>query len=337
MVRDRANDQVRARFTDSEEEPPKMSSRPCFVRSCLFAGVVGGCCLLATLASCSKENNLTTSTVNNFSQEIHCEGPEMSNPECVAATGAPEGAVCVYGYCRSECTSDADCEAVVPGSICLPGMNASGCRLPSETDCAAKGCVAGLSCAPDGACRVDCSSDSNACLLAGLSCEDGVCVGTAGKADATTDASSEGCVGDCILEWAAWPMPNPVDAGLPNPASYKADTETVKDDVTGLIWQRMNPNQTFSWAAAKSYCADLTLGGSSDWRLPTAIELVSIVDFSKSNPSIDTVAFPTTKMGYYWTTSPVPGNPDRAFIVDFRFGPVSYFGVTTNQEVRCVR
>src|ERR1700679_1117325 len=56
--------------------------------------------------------------------------------------------------------------------------------------------------------------------------------------------------------YACWPMPNPASAGLPNPASYTVQGDgTVKDDVTGLIWQQaVTATQAYTWADAQTYC-----------------------------------------------------------------------------------
>jgi hypothetical protein len=140
-------------------------------------------------------------------------------------------------------------------------------------------------------------------------------------------------------EWANWPMPNPVSTGLPNPESY--DTTTfgmVKDNVTGLTWQQSLDSGAFTWQGAYAYCDDLVLGGTDDWRLPTLIELVSIVDFTQLHPAIDALAFPDAVQGNFWTATPVAGSPGEAWYVAFSTG-FSYQG---HQEfltigVRCVR
>ncbi len=69
---------------------------------------------------------------------------------------------------------------------------------------------------------------------------------------------------------------------------------TVTDNVTGLVWQQSPDTQgdgdidaadklTFSEATA--YCQNLTLGGSSEWRLPDIKQLYSLIDFSGTDPS----------------------------------------------------
>jgi len=87
-------------------------------------------------------------------------------------------------------------------------------------------------------------------------------------------------------------MPNPAGAGLPNPSSYTVDAtnDTVTDDVTGLMWQRGVDDSEFLEIEAIDYCGNLLHGGHDDWRLPSRIELVSLVDFTRVEPAIDTNA-----------------------------------------------
>lgn len=53
--------------------------------------------------------------------------------------------------------------------------------------------------------------------------------------------------------------------------------ETWKDYTTGLIWQGSPTGGEMEWKAAKYHCASLSLGGYSDWRLPTINELRSLI------------------------------------------------------------
>ena len=100
-------------------------------------------------------------------------------------------------------------------------------------------------------------------------------------------------------DWAGWPMPNDqadVTAGAPNLESYTDNGDgTVTDNVTGLMWQQTVPTGTYTWAQAVAYCPTLTLADHSDWRLPSRIELVSIVDLGvTSGPMINSTYFPST-------------------------------------------
>ena len=78
--------------------------------------------------------------------------------------------------------------------------------------------------------------------------------------------------------FANWPMPNPASAGLPNPSSYDTSIAgVVRDNVTGLMWQQTDvlTGDITTLSGAAAYCSALRLGGFTDWRLPSRIEIVS--------------------------------------------------------------
>ena len=91
---------------------------------------------------------------------------------------------------------------------------------------------------------------------------------------------------------------------------------TVTDTSTGLMWQKSDSGQGMNWEMALKYSEDLSLGGYDDWRLPSAKELQSIVDYSRSpqtcgTPAIDPV-FETSAIKdpegkkqhpYFWTST----------------------------------
>ena len=77
--------------------------------------------------------------------------------------------------------------------------------------------------------------------------------------------------------------------------------KVVEDLNTGLIWQQTNPTDTYTWENAKTYCEDLVYAGSSDWRLPTPQEFLTIVQINNSYV-IDTTKFPNMSRGRgFWT------------------------------------
>jgi hypothetical protein len=159
------------------------------------------------------------------------------------------------------------------------------------------------------------------------------------------DGAGPGDGSASVREWARWPMPNPdASAGgdsaalLPNTMVYDAGDggpgATVFDTVTGLTWQQDGSQIVNSEQEAVSYCATLP----SPMRLPTRIELVSIVDFTQQNPAIDQAVFTGTQ-SYYWTSSPVaqPSGSDGAMLywtVDFTDGLVH--DNASGTYVRCV-
>jgi hypothetical protein len=129
-----------------------------------------------------------------------------------------------------------------------------------------------------------------------------------------------------------------VAAGAPNLESYTDNGDgTVTDNVTGLMWQQAVPATQYIWADAVAYCPTLTLAGHSDWRLPSVIELMSIVDYGQSNPSINPTYFPSTPVGSFWSSSPFDGEPANAWLVGFSDGSTNYIDVSCAYIVRCVR
>jgi len=170
--------------------------------------------------------------------------------------------------------------------------------------------------------------------------------GGTGTGGATTVDGGVGCSYQPPSEfiYARWPMPNPASAGLPNPASYTDNGDgTVTDNVTKLVWQKaVTSSQAFAWCDAINYCATLTLAGRT-WRLPTRIELLSLVDFTRGNPAIDTTAFPGLPGGkYHWTSSPwvvsqIATKAQDTWIVNFSEGLTSNAGNRADAEyARCV-
>ncbi len=97
-------------------------------------------------------------------------------------------------------------------------------------------------------------------------------------------------------------MPNIPGSGLPHESSYTDPGDgTVIDDVTGLVWEKTPPDESGTWDDALSYCDTLDLGGYDDWRLPTRIELTSVLDYSR--PGWSTAAFPGSPGGFHRTSS----------------------------------
>jgi hypothetical protein len=136
--------------------------------------------------------------------------------------------------------------------------------------------------------------------------------------------------------------------GLPNEQSYSVITvgadQIVRDNVTGLIWQRATASGLFDWSSASAHCNDLDFAGQTDWRLPEMIEMVSILAFGHVGPAIDSVTFPNalpTQPGahVFWTATPSSSFTSmRPWSVDFGFGQTYNFDTTTTPYlVRCVR
>ena len=148
----------------------------------------------------------------------------------------------------------------------------------------------------------------------------------------------------------------------------------VRDNVTGLIWERKgesdgtedftNPNDPdngYTWydsnpatnggdagtpgdgtdiedfIGAMNSLNGVGYGGYSDWRLPTVKELSSLRDLERYIPAIDTEYFPNTVSGRYWSSSSDARYPSGAWGVYFYNGSVGSSGKSSSDRVRAVR
>lgn len=110
---------------------------------------------------------------------------------------------------------------------------------------------------------------------------------------------------------------------------------TISDLATGLMWQKADDGTSRDWQESLAYAENLDLVNNSDWRLPNAKELQSIVDYSRSpqttnSPAINAI-FETTEITdpdgnsghypFYWTgTSHLDGANPYANGVYIAFG-----------------
>ena len=119
---------------------------------------------------------------------------------------------------------------------------------------------------------------------------------------------------------------------------------TISDTQTGITWQQDTAKdgqggyRLVTWAEALYYCQILDLGGYKDWRLPTIIELESVVDLSVSNPAINSVFFPGTGSADYWSATTKDSSRSNAWVMDFTNGSDGALRKTSNSGyVRAVR
>jgi hypothetical protein len=138
--------------------------------------------------------------------------------------------------------------------------------------------------------------------------------------------------------FATWPLPDPATTGAPGSQRYDTSApDVVVDQVTHLVWQRQLDPRTYDWAGAQAACRCLHLAGQQDWRLPTRIELISIVDSTRHAPSIDGAAFPDTPVEWFWTATALADDPTFAWYLYFDTGFSNFIEKSSTYRVRCVR
>jgi len=135
----------------------------------------------------------------------------------------------------------------------------------------------------------------------------------------------------------------------------------VRDNHTGLIWEvKTDDNgihdrdRMYIWGGKAALVTqqdrhynywdilvdgsnDEALCGFSDWRVPTLMELDSIVDAGRFNPSIDSNYFPNTKPIKHWSSYPSFYPRNYAWFINFNNGNDRFDDVRFENAVRLVR
>lgn len=151
-------------------------------------------------------------------------------------------------------------------------------------------------------------------------------------------------------------------------ARYHLDGATVTDPDGALMWMRCSLGQDwdgagcvgsprqFTWGQAQAAAEVFTLGGWSDWRLPTLDELYGLVYCSSGrrlaldsegagggcvgdyiSPTILLAVFPNTPTAKYWSSEPHAMYSYRAWGVAFTSGIRGAGGRGDYDHVRLVR
>lgn len=170
-----------------------------------------------------------------------------------------------------------------------------------------------------------------------------------------TTGSSAGGTGGTVADpgcgshkWACWPMPNMVGSGLPNEASYTRNEDgVVLDNVTQLMWEDRITAAAYSWEEAIEFCEEYEFGGFDDWRMPTRIEITSVLDHSDDHTGWAAEAFEYPNSGFHhsasdWiltiTQTGAGAGNDYAWAFNMSDGIVSNaYSKATAAAIKCVR
>ncbi len=115
----------------------------------------------------------------------------------------------------------------------------------------------------------------------------------------------------------------------------------ILDTETGLQWiqQTHVPAQEMSWQHALSYCEELVKDEYTDWRLPTILELSSLVNPAIIHPS-SSFPWPNYEVGKadFWSATSNPIDPYLAHHLAFNIGYINYGQTKTDTATAwCVR
>lgn len=150
-----------------------------------------------------------------------------------------------------------------------------------------------------------------------------------GQAQPTLDRSSPSVV--------SWNRTLPTEARFIVLANF--NSEAVLDQDTGLLWERSPSTARTDWKAARSSCLNKAIGGRRGWRLPSIVELTSLLDPSvQDSDAMLPVGHPflNNPSGFYWSSS-TDGEFSKAWHLHLSNGHVHMTSKASAFKVWCVR
>lgn len=137
----------------------------------------------------------------------------------------------------------------------------------------------------------------------------------------------------CIPDYPVWGV------GPTKPTGLKDNGDgTMSHELTGLSWQVDADVTGFIWSDAVTHCQALNLGGYSDWRLPSAAELSSVLPYWSYESDDPPVPPPSSQSETvsYWSISP-DRNCQECAASAYAAGLVGGSAKSSAYSVRCVR
>lgn len=120
-------------------------------------------------------------------------------------------------------------------------------------------------------------------------------------------------------------------------ARYEVSDEIVFDRRTNLHWQRIDDGVLRTHAQAVEFCAGAAFEQRAGWRLPTVMELQTLIDVRASSPAVDTEIFPGTRAELYWSSTAFAKDDTKVWWVSADSGVANLALRSETMYVRCVR
>lgn len=116
------------------------------------------------------------------------------------------------------------------------------------------------------------------------------------------------------------------------------DREAVRDNQTGLVWERSPALDMADWHMAHQRCSSNPTGGGKDWRVPTVQELSTLVERSSIDVKLPADhPFANVEPAIYWSATERRDDAAYASFVNFSNGRSATLEKYMPTFVWCVR
>ncbi|MGH7180512.1 MAG: DUF1566 domain-containing protein [Nitrospiraceae bacterium] len=151
-------------------------------------------------------------------------------------------------------------------------------------------------------------------------------------------SSSGGVAGNYTMRW---------DTNLPSASRFTVLTDfvgaAVRDNSTGLVWEQYPSTPATDWSNARFQCVNKNVGGTRGWRLPSVVELTSMLNQQTQGATpVVPSEFTGVQLVNYWsatTHAPTATNSNSAIALTLSLsdGTVGQSNKGGSGNVWCVR
>lgn len=98
------------------------------------------------------------------------------------------------------------------------------------------------------------------------------------------------------------------------------NNQAVLDRNTGLVWEQSPDTTIREWSGAREGCLARTIANQQGWRLPSIVELLSLVDITRADKLPSGHPFNIIgSLSIYWSSTGVADTPTQAWGANFSF------------------